>query len=579
MLPKKGDSPKEGATSEDASVRLTFVKNLSKTAETVGPDRFRDEIIPEVKALLDDDDDILLALADELGKDEYETYLGGAQHNHLLLSILESLAKVEETGVRDKAVASLSKISHRIPQESCEQHFVELVLRLSESDWFSPRSSACGLISVAYPRASPASQTKLLLSFKRSCEDPTPIVRRSAATALKKIVPLLDKASLLQLVESFKALSVDDQDSVRLLSIENCVAFAEKLSEEEKNSVVKPVVLACGSDKSWRVRYMVASCFTQLVDSLGRQITQTDLVPVFVKLLKDTEAEVRTAASSKVSGVSKLLQKDTVIKDILPCARALATDDSSAVRASLDVMGLAPLFGKDGTNEHLLELFLQLLKDETPEVRLNIIGKLSEVTQVLGLDQLSQHLLPAIMELAEDRQWRVRSSILEYIPLLADQLGAEFFNEKLSVLCVSCLNDCVFSIRESATVILKRIAAVFGVAWAKQYVVPKIVEQSKHRNYLYRTITLTMVSSLADVFPSSEIQSDLLPFVYTLATDPIPNIRINAAKTLNQLIPKLETSYVLSDIIPFLTDKLLTDKDRDVLYFANVALQNARKKQ
>jgi serine/threonine-protein phosphatase 2A regulatory subunit A len=69
-----------------------------------------------------------------------------------------------------------------------------------------------------------------------------------------------------------------------------------------------------------------------------------------------------------------------------------------------------------------LPLFLQLLKDETSEVRLNIISKLDKVNEVIGIELLSQSLLPAIIALAEDKQWRVRLAIIENIPLLAEQL-------------------------------------------------------------------------------------------------------------------------------------------------------------
>jgi hypothetical protein len=57
-------------------------------------------------------------------------------------------------------------------------------------------------------------------------------------------------------------------------------------------------------------------------------------------------------------------------------------------------MGLAPVFGKENTIEHLLDLFLQLLKDDFPEVRLNIISKLDQVNKVIGVEMLSQSLLP-----------------------------------------------------------------------------------------------------------------------------------------------------------------------------------------
>ena len=40
---------------------------------------------------------------------------------------------------------------------------------------------------------------------------------------------------------------------------------------------------------------------------------------------------------------------------------------------------MTPLLGKEATIEHLLPLFLHLLKDDFPEVRLNIISKLETV--------------------------------------------------------------------------------------------------------------------------------------------------------------------------------------------------------
>ena len=58
--------------------------------------------------------------------------------------------------------------------------------------------------------------------------------------------------------------------------------------------------------------------------------------------------------------------------------RDLASDTSQHVRAALalHVTGLATLVGEESTVHELLPTFLQLLKDEFPDVRLNIIGKL-----------------------------------------------------------------------------------------------------------------------------------------------------------------------------------------------------------
>ena len=141
----------------------------------------------------------------------------------------------------------------------------------------------------------------------------------------------------------------------------------------------------------------------QLAEAVGPELVRSELVNAFVALLKDNEAEVRTAGAGQIPGTSfhllairvdhrssliwlvigfsKLVDRDTILAKILPCVQALSTDSSQHVRAALGnhISGLAPLLGKEATIDHLLPLFLQLLKDDFPDVRLNIISKLELV--------------------------------------------------------------------------------------------------------------------------------------------------------------------------------------------------------
>ena len=149
------------------------------------------------------------------------------------------------------------------------------------------------------------------------------------------------------------------------------------------------------------------------------------LLLLLQSLLKDCEAEVRAAASHKVrdfcQNLDKNVQETVIMTNILPCVQDLVVDANQHVKSALAsvIMGLSPILGKNNTIEHLLPLFLSQLKDECPEVRLNIISNLDCVNEVIGIQQLSQSLLPAIVELAEDSKWRVRLAIIEYMPLLA----------------------------------------------------------------------------------------------------------------------------------------------------------------
>ncbi|NWT76937.1 2AAA phosphatase, partial [Tyrannus savana] len=137
---------------EDVQLRLNSIKKLSTIALALGVERTRSELLPFLTDTIYDEDEVLLALAEQLGT--FTALVGGPEFVHCLLPPLESLATVEETVVRDKAVESLRAVSHEHSPPDLEGHFVPLVKRLAGGDWFTSRTSACGLFSVCYPRVS-----------------------------------------------------------------------------------------------------------------------------------------------------------------------------------------------------------------------------------------------------------------------------------------------------------------------------------------------------------------------------------------------------------------------------------------
>lgn len=125
---------------------------------------------------------------------------------------LENLATVEETVVRDKAVDSLRQIADKHSTTALEEYFVPLLKRLASGDWFTSRTSACGLFSVSYARVSPATKTELRSLFKNLCRDDTPMVRRAAASRLGEIAKVVEPDVLKQeMLPMFVDLAQDEQ--------------------------------------------------------------------------------------------------------------------------------------------------------------------------------------------------------------------------------------------------------------------------------------------------------------------------------------------------------------------------------
>jgi len=494
---------------DDIAGRVSAAYRLESVAAVLGEKRTREELLPFLTESVDDEDEVLVALAIALGK--LIPFVGGAQFVHTILPPLEYLLSVEESTVREKAAESTKMVSEVLPDDTFQDQYAEMISRLAVKEWFTARMSACNLIALSFARLSLDRKEVQLRQFASLCRDDAPMVRRVASQylgiLLMKVVEsegassvAADGMATVTLLPLYEELAANEQDSVRLQTTKNCIAVGKALSdlkiasssrnENVENSLtqangailvkrVLPLVVATIDDRSWRVRWTAASKFAEVVKAFANIPGAVDsLIQAYEKLLQDPEAEVRTAATLNLSEVAKCgalvrpappvagstdamdessdepeNQKKliTIAERLVRCITSLTEDESEHVRAALAMVAteLAPVLGKDATISHLVPPILLLLRDSASEVRLNLISSLSSLNQVIGVDLLSQSLLPAILDLAEDNKWRIRLAIIQHIPLLAKQLGKDFFSDQLSSLCVGWLNDKISSIRQA----------------------------------------------------------------------------------------------------------------------------------
>lgn len=150
-----------------------------------------------------------------------------------------------------------------------------MILRLSKADWFTSKVSATGLYSVPYKRAPQPLQQSLRQYFGNLVHDETPMVRRQAANNLAKFVKEMDTPVVIdEMIPLFQYLASDDQDSVRLLTVDILIAIAEKIPKDQQPShgILLTSLRNLFEDKSWRVRYMVADRYEKVFSLLPRPI-------------------------------------------------------------------------------------------------------------------------------------------------------------------------------------------------------------------------------------------------------------------------------------------------------------------
>ncbi|VDO04148.1 unnamed protein product [Rodentolepis nana] len=434
------------------------------------------------------------------------------------------------------------------------------------------------------------------------------------------------------LVPTFNDLAYkDDQESVRLIALESVVPLVRALGPQLAEQHIVQGLQKILELKSWRSRCLLAKKLTSLQECLGPRVTKNCLVSLFFTLLADDIAEVRCATAAqittftrallngqtisnsnsmsgeKLDGVSTSLDAPVnnssamegiieggvepmeevvtpkafgfgdseietyIFQRLMPALAELNSDSNVHVKVKLGqaVLGLAPLLGRDLTVSHLLPIILNQLKDDSPDVRLGVIGNLELINNVVGVEEVASSLLPAIVELAKVPVWRVRLAVINQTPLLADQLGQAFFEARLMEHFLTWLADAAYAVREAAVANLTRLTSKFGSEWARNHFLDQITELCRNENYLQRMISLQCIISITPLIDAPTCKKVLLPTTLELEHDRVPNVRFKVAQALS----KLGAATGVDEVMPCLL-RLLKDTDSDVRFYAAESIES-----
>ncbi|KAG4918701.1 hypothetical protein JHK85_056982 [Glycine max] len=471
---------------DDIQLRLNSIRRLSTIARALGEERTRRELIPFLSENNDDDDEVLLAMAEELGV--FIPYVGGVEHASVLLPPLETLCTVEETCVRDKAVESLCRIGSQMRESDLVEYYIPLVKRLAAGEWFTARVSACGLFHIAYPSAPETSKTELRSIYSQLCQDDMPMVRRSAASNLGKFAATVEYAHLKADVMSiFDDLTQDDQDSVRLLAVEGCAALGKLL---EPQDCVAHILPELSSDSSQHVRSALASVIMGMAPVLGKEATIEQLLPIFLSLLKDEFPDVRLNIISKLDQVNQVIGIDLLSQSLLPAIVELAEDRHWRVRLAIIeyIPLLASQLGVRFFDDKLGALCMQWLQDKVHSIREAAANNLKRLAEEFGPEWAMQHIIPQkylygmleqVLEMNNNPHYLYRMTILRAISLLAPVMGPEITCSNLLPVVLAASKDRVPNIKFNVAKVLESIFPIVDQSVVEKTIRPCLVELSE----------------------------------------------------------------------------------------------------
>lgn len=514
-------------------------------------------------------------------------FIGGLEHTTALIPILEHLCAVEETTVRMAASASTSKVLSKLAgsgQDAAIEAFMQMLKKLSNpetAEIFYPRASAAHICpEMLHCLKNPDDVTALMQTFGELSRDEILIVRRATATVIPRLAGFCTSAQMMELCQMHKQLCADESSAVQVTAINNSAAIAKVFKDKgatDALSELVPLIKAESEDHSWCIRTAVAQNYGDFAEVFSEHDLTTEVFPALGTLLLDPESDIRVLACNAASRFIAKVGSAAYLTEIVPIAQQLADDETPAVRKALTdlVVDSALKLGHEASSPHLYPLITRFVGDADAMVRIRVVQKLPQIAELLP--QLFTKLTGALVGLFNDGNWRVRKGMLSALPSVVKNLGAEYFQEQFLSHYLAGLKDGVSETREEAAAVLPTICNVAHSTsdWVHEKIFPTLKAMAKDEYLLRVTMLAALLALMSAENLTPAFLQEILELVIASTKDTVPNIRLRAMKIINEIGKRQPiTSDQSSQLRGILNDLSVSDRDKDVKYFAVEALGN-----
>ncbi|XP_041588799.1 serine/threonine-protein phosphatase 4 regulatory subunit 1-like isoform X2 [Vulpes lagopus] len=261
----------------------------------------------------------------------------------------------------------------------------------------------------------------------------------------------------------------------------------------------------------------------------------------------------------------------------------LASDVQWKVRRTLafSIHELAVILGDQLTAADLVPVFNGFLKD-LDEVRIGILKHLYDFLKLLHEDKRREYLyqLQEFVVTDNSRNWRFRYELAEQLILILELYNP---NDVYDYLMHIALKLCADKVSEVRWISFKLVVAILQKFYSHSEsalglsFISELIVRFRHcakwvGRQAFAFICQAVVSE--ECIPVDQFVEHLLPSLLSLATDPVPNVRVLLAKALRQTL--LEKAYLRNAGNPHLQVveetvlALQLDRDPDVSFFATL---------
>ena len=585
------------------SIRLFCAKKFSDLGKLLGPARIEDEIIPFITDLIlnyEDDGEVLSEFSNQLlnllitlKKNNIFSFIG--------IRSLEILAGNDDEIVRQTSIKNLLKLIDLLNDDLITNEIFPLMKRLIDND-LKTKMSCCYLFPAVYSKLKDKSVKKELLQvyYDISQEDP-PSVRRAAADNIKNFCKVNDPEVLSLLIRLYNKFIVDKVDIVKIHTIESTKSLIEKLNQNdikisqpeeqkeeenpktEREKLILSFTTSMSKEKAWRVKYAAAECISQICSEFDSAFFEINFVPLLLIFLKDKEAEVKCGVLNFFDKYFEYLSLEKFKEQFLPIFNTLLADTNLHVRSvfACTLLKCIPFFRKEEAlmNDHIMPMLTKLLKDEIVEVQYATIEHLDKIILLSNPenDINNKYILPIIKEGMTNKKWRFRYLVAENLAKVVGMLNKDKLLNEFFDIITQLFNDHADEIRKETWKICEEIENKVYPGFIREKIWELQKQKFGSKNYILRIASMKSIDYLKKYYKKNELVDEIIPQIIEMAKkDKVPNVKFSACEVLASLVNFLGKEPKIKKISEEYISSLKDDKDEDVVFFSQKAIQEIK---
>ena len=387
------------------------------------------------------------------------------------------------------------------------------------------------------------------------CEET--VVRESTIVGLKKIIPSLSNEQVQ--TEIIPMILQIAENPMFQTKVSSCylirVVYPKAGNHKDK---LRELYFKLCDDDTPIIKRTAAKEFGQFCLVLEKEIVHSEMVTYYKKFMTESDS-VRVTILPSLVQLVKLFQNSESQKTTIQFVVAASEDKSWRVRNELSKIfpEIIQSFGNQ-VNE-LVPTLANLIKDSETEVRLSALKGLTQILPQITSEKACASIINSLISLNNESNHEVKAAIGQSFGLLAKNVGYNVFNSKLGKLMDNLMKDEIAEVRlgiaksmyeifiSSEGTLLNSINALLG-------------SMQKDTQYSIRECVYDTLAKLGIHYGIDLFKSSIENLYFNFLADNVASVREVGIKSLEKLIGKFGSSWVLSQLLPKLQNQLSTPK-------------------